>query len=66
MRDYIAYYHTERNHQGKNDLLLLRRITTASPCDAATGWVDFCGTIIATQRESAVWLWLSRRVAAHG
>ena len=23
MKDYIAHYHTERNHQGKNNLLLL-------------------------------------------
>jgi hypothetical protein len=26
MNDYIAHYHTERNHQGKNNLLLFRRI----------------------------------------
>jgi hypothetical protein len=26
----------------------------------------FCGTIIATQRELAVWLWLHRRGAMHG
>jgi hypothetical protein len=27
MRDYIAHYHTERNHQGKNNLLLFHRIS---------------------------------------
>jgi putative transposase len=27
MKDYIAHYHTERNHQGKNNLLLFRRIS---------------------------------------
>jgi putative transposase len=26
MKDYIAHYHTERNHQGKNNLLLFHRI----------------------------------------
>jgi hypothetical protein len=25
MNDYIAHYHTERNHQGKNNLLLFHR-----------------------------------------
>jgi hypothetical protein len=27
MNDYLAHYHTERNHQGKNNVLLFRRIT---------------------------------------
>ena len=27
MKDYIAHYHTERNHQGKNNLLLFHRIS---------------------------------------
>ena len=27
MNDYIAHYHTERNHQGKNNLLLFPRIS---------------------------------------
>ena len=26
MKDYTAHYHTERNHQGKNNLLLFHRI----------------------------------------
>jgi hypothetical protein len=26
MKDYIAHYHTERNHQGKNNLPLFQRI----------------------------------------
>jgi putative transposase len=26
MKDYIAHYHTERNHQGKNNLLLFHRV----------------------------------------
>jgi len=26
MKDYIAHYHTERKHQGKNNLLLFHRI----------------------------------------
>jgi hypothetical protein len=28
MKEYIAHYHTERNHQGKNNLLLFHRIST--------------------------------------
>jgi len=27
MKDYIAHYHTERNHQGKDNLLLLQQIS---------------------------------------
>jgi putative transposase len=27
MNDYLAHYRTERNHQGKNNLLLFRQIT---------------------------------------
>ena len=27
MNDYLAHYHTERNHQGKNNVLLFRQIT---------------------------------------
>src|SRR5215470_3497295 len=68
MKDYIAHYHTERNHQGKNNLLLFHRISkadTTSQCDAAIGWADFCGTIIKRQRELAVRLRLHRRGSVH-
>jgi Integrase core domain len=27
INDYLAHYHTERNHQGKNNVLLFRQIT---------------------------------------
>ena len=27
MNDYLAHYHTERNHQGKSNVLLFRQIT---------------------------------------
>jgi hypothetical protein len=27
MKDYVAHYHTERNHQGKNSVLLFHRST---------------------------------------
>jgi putative transposase len=27
MNDYLAHYHTERNHKGKNNMLLFRQIT---------------------------------------
>ena len=53
MKDYTAHYHTERNHQGKNNLLLFHRI---SKTDHDKRWADFCGTIIKTQRELAVGL----------
>ena len=30
MKDYVAHYHTERNHQGKNNVLLFPQITKAN------------------------------------
>ena len=30
MKDYVAHYHTERNHQGKSNMLLFPRITKAN------------------------------------
>jgi putative transposase len=27
MKDHIAHYHTQRNHQGRNNLLLFHRIS---------------------------------------
>jgi hypothetical protein len=64
MKDYIAHYPTERNHQGKSNRTTCccssgsAKRTTTSQCDAAIGWADFCGTIIKRQRELAVRLWL--------
>ena len=56
MNDYIAHYHTERNHQGKNNLLLFHRISKTDhdkPARCRDRWADFCGTIIKRQRELA-------------
>jgi hypothetical protein len=55
MNDYLARYHTERNHQGKNNVLLFRQITKTR-CDKpvrsrAIGRVDFCSAIIEPRRE---------------
>jgi hypothetical protein len=55
MKDHIAHYHTERNHQGKNNLLLFQRMSKTDydkPVRVATGWADFCDTIIKRQRNS--------------
>jgi len=68
MKDYIAHYHIERNHQGRNNLLLFHRSAkqiTTSQCAVATGWADYCSTIIKRQRELAVRLWLHRRGSVH-
>ena len=27
MKDYVAHYHIERNHQGKNNVLLFEQVT---------------------------------------
>jgi putative transposase len=33
MREYVAYYHTERNHQGKSNVLLFPQVAKTR-CDA--------------------------------
>jgi len=68
MNDYIAHYHTERNQQGKNSRCSIgsAKQTRTGRCDVATGWADFCGTIIKRQRELAVGLWRYRRGPVHG
>jgi putative transposase len=29
MKQYVEHYHTERNHQGKGNVLLIQRVTEA-------------------------------------
>jgi putative transposase len=29
MKEYVEHYHTERNHQGKRNVLLFQRVTEA-------------------------------------
>jgi putative transposase len=29
MKEYVEHYHTERNHQGKGNVLLFQRVTEA-------------------------------------
>ena len=42
LSEYVAHYHAERNHQGKNDALLYPRDTQtrqAGLCNVAKGWL---------------------------
>src|SRR5439155_21988916 len=54
LSEYVAHYHTERNHQGKGNLLLFPRDTVVNRgglCDVASGWVGSCVTTIKKPRE---------------
>jgi hypothetical protein len=69
MKDYIAHYRTERNHQGKNNLLLFHRITKIDH-DKPVRSRDRLGGLLRyyhlkRQRELAVRLWLHRRGSVH-
>ena len=44
LREYVVYYHHERNHQGKENLLLfpvLARYAAVSPASGPLGWPRF-------------------------
>jgi hypothetical protein len=46
MSEYVSYYHTERNHQGKSNTLLFHRITEGPRGElvqVARGSVGSCG-----------------------
>jgi hypothetical protein len=57
MKDYVAHYYTERITKVRTTCCCSigsAKQTATSQCNVATGWVDFCGTIIKRQRELAV------------
>ena len=54
LSEYVEHYHAERNHQGKDNVLLFPRNTYAhreGPCNAASGWVGCYIIIIKRQRD---------------
>jgi hypothetical protein len=56
MKQYVAQYHTERNHQGKSNVLLFPQVTETR-CDEAVecrdGWAGPCSATTETPRELA-------------
>jgi hypothetical protein len=55
MKDYVVHYHTERNHQGREQRaaysLGLQKQTARIRSDVANGWAGYCETIIERHRE---------------
>ena len=65
LSEYVAHYHAERNHQGKDNVLLFPRDTQtlrAGLCNVAKGWAGCCIIIIKKPRnlaeKSRMILWL--------
>ena len=52
MKDYVAHYHSERNHQGKNNMLLFPRITKPN-CDNPVRRRERLGGLLRYYREAA-------------
>jgi hypothetical protein len=61
LSQYVAHYHAERNHQGKDNVLLFPRDTQtrrAGLCNVAKGWAGCCIIIIKKPRNLAEKLWM--------
>jgi Integrase core domain len=55
MKDYMAHYRSERNHQGKNNVLLFQQVADTrrdSPVRCRDRLAGLCGTIIEKRREN--------------
>ena len=56
LSNYVDHFHTERNHQGKGNILLFPRNTDrhrGGRFAAASDWVGSCATIIVRRRDGA-------------
>ena len=56
MSEYVVHYHTERNHQGKSNILLLPRVADmrgSMPVRCRRDWVGFCVITIKRLRDSS-------------
>jgi hypothetical protein len=56
LTEYVAHYHAERNHQGKDNVLLFPRDTQTRQgglCNVAKGWAGCCIVIIKKPRNLA-------------
>jgi hypothetical protein len=54
--EYVEHYHAERNHQGKDNVLLFPRDTSVcrtGPCNAVSDWGDYCVITIRRRRDRA-------------
>jgi hypothetical protein len=40
LSEYVAHYHAERNHQGKDNVLLFPRARRGGLCNIAKGWAE--------------------------
>jgi hypothetical protein len=56
LSEYVEHYHAERNHQGKDNVLLFPRDTSVRRtglCNAVSDWVGSCVIIIKRRRDRA-------------
>ena len=57
MREYVAHYYTERNHQGSPTsryFLMLWKLGVTVLCTVVSGWADSCVGTTETPRELAI------------
>ena len=57
LSEYVDHYHEERNHQGKDNVLLFPRnrdLDQSGGSDAASDWAGSCVIIIKRLHEKAV------------
>jgi putative transposase len=52
MREYVAHYHAERNHQGKSNVLLLPQVTEPG-CDKAVECRERLGGLLRYYHQEA-------------
>jgi len=53
LHNYLAHYHEERNHQGKNNVLLFPRVGTSRPADPVQCRERLGGLLCYYHREAA-------------
>ena len=62
LSEYVEHYHAERNHQGKDNVLLFPRNTDIHReelSNVARGWADSCVITIKKWRDMAGKSWMS-------
>jgi hypothetical protein len=56
LSEYVEHYHAERNHQGKDNVLLFPAIQASAapgPCNAVSDWVGSCAITAMRRRDRA-------------
>ena len=57
LREYVAHYHVERNHQGKGNVLLYSTATKAMKCaDGSVGCKERLGGLLKYYHQEAAWV----------